>query len=173
MPIAGSVGSVSLDAKWVAGRMKPRLGLRERHPDGVVDRAGGDLVVAHQTGQDRQAGGVGARPAERAQSAGEQVESGAGRRATQPAPVRRPTYSSNSWHVSCCSTSTWPSLPRLDRRVERDRERPGIALVAVGVVGDRHQRLRRRNDDERDAVRRVLAEVGVQRCRRRSPGCGR
>ena len=50
----------------------------------------------------------------------------------------------------------------LDRRIERYRERSGIALVAVGVVDDRHQRLRRRYDHERDAVRLVLTEVRMQ-----------
>ena len=49
-----------------------------------------------------------------------------------------------------------------DRCVERDREGARIALVAVRVVGDRHQRLGGRHDDERDAVQRVLAEIGVQ-----------
>ena len=50
----------------------------------------------------------------------------------------------------------------LDGGVEGNRERPWIALVAVGVVADRDARLRGRHDDVWDAVVRVLPEVGVK-----------
>ena len=48
----------------VARRVDVRLaGLGGREPERVEDLARGDLVVADEAGQDRQAGGVGARPA--------------------------------------------------------------------------------------------------------------
>ena len=50
----------------------------------------------------------------------------------------------------------------LDRSALRDRERPGIALVAICVVRDRQQWFGRRHHDVGDAVVRVLAEVGVK-----------
>ena len=57
---------------------------RRREPQRVVDRAGGDLVVASEAGQDREAGGVGRGPAGRPQVVGAEVEDRA--RAGRPAP---------------------------------------------------------------------------------------
>ena len=49
-----------------------------------------------------------------------------------------------------------------DRSIGRNRIWPGITLVAVCGEGDGDERLRCGNDDVRDAVRRIGAEVGVE-----------
>ena len=84
--------------------------------------------------------------------------------------------------LPCWTTITWRSPDRVgaafDRRVGRDRIRPGVALVrhrlglvAVGREDDRHVGLVERHDDVRNADRIALveagAEIGVERRRRR------
>ena len=166
MPIGGSVGSVFDDAKCVAGRMNPRCVCAERHPDRMADRAAGHLVVAHQAGQDRQTGRVGTGP-RRAGAA--RRSSGSTARPTyaaQPSPLR-PRHKQleqlarallQHQHVAVAAALR----AAFDRRVERHRVRPRVALVGVHGEVDRHQRLIGRDDDVGDAVVGVLAEVGVQ-----------
>ena len=62
-PMRGSDGSVSEEAKWRAGYTYARRRARHRHPDRVADRAAAHVVPARQQREDRQAGGVGRRPA--------------------------------------------------------------------------------------------------------------
>ena len=54
-----------------------------------------------------------------------------------------------------------PIGTRLDRCVQRDRRRTGIALVAVLVVGHRHAGLVSYHDI-RNAIGRIAAEVWMQ-----------
>jgi len=58
----------------VPGRVEMRLaGGGEGEAEGMVDHPGGHLVVAGQSGQDRQPGGVGAGPAVRTQGIGAEI----------------------------------------------------------------------------------------------------
>ena len=141
------------------------------------------LVVAHQAGQDGQAGRVGRGPAVGPQGVGREVEDGA--RAGLPAVARlvgvvhlveQLVVGVEHEHVAVAGAVG----AALDGRVGRDRVRPGVALVGV-VERDRHLGLRAGNDHVRDADRAAVpvgAEVGVEtrrrrrcwRCRRPSSG---
>ena len=64
-------------------------------------------------------------------------------------------------HVTI-ATRIWPTL---DGSIRRDRIRTRIAFIAVSREVDNDKRLRSRNDDVGNAVRRAIvdgAKVGVQ-----------
>jgi hypothetical protein len=66
------------DAHWLAGRREDLAGLRHGEAQGVMDGAGGDLVVAGEAGEDRQAGGVGGGPGVRVLVVGGHIPDGCG-----------------------------------------------------------------------------------------------
>ena len=128
----------------------------------MVDRARGDLVVAHEAGEDRQAGGVGARPAVAGAGAFERRFQIAPEPACQPFPgaARRTAR-------TACSCR--------DRRAARGgRRRPRCAGArAAGRARDRTRRRSRSDtrtffvewpdDGVGDAVPGERAEVGMHR----------
>ena len=58
----------------MAGLDVAALGARDRHAQGMANLAPAHLRIAHEQGQDRQPGGVGARPSLRPQGVAAQVE---------------------------------------------------------------------------------------------------
>ena len=128
----------------------------------VVDHAGGHLGVAHQPGQDRQPGGVGARPAVRPQRVRRQVPDRA--RAGPPAP---------SW---CGGRPTARRACRGRGRRSAGGGRCQPRSAAAWGSGSRRGRTARRSRSalSRAAVSRTRCCRGCRsRCRSRSPGAGR
>ena len=115
---------------------EPCLRRRNRHPKGMGDDPATNFVEAGKARQDRETGRVGGRPALRPKRVRAEVERrtarcrpSAGRRTCvveleQPA---RPLLESQDMSVA----------PALYGGIGRDRVRPGIALAAVVVEGDR------------------------------------
>ena len=137
------------------------LRLRHREAQRVVDVTARHLVVADETREDREPGGVGRRPPFGPQRVRREIEHRAGvGRPTARAPARREqlvelaVVSVDREHVRVAAV--------LDRCGERDRVRPRVALVAVGVEVDGDEWLRARHGDVRDPVRAAATEVGVQ-----------
>ena len=97
----------------------------------VADLARLDLVVAREAGEDRQAGGVGARPAARAQRVRAQVEDRAAAGASSALPLRCAANSSKSRHVPRWTSSMWRSPPPSILGLGRDRVRALVGLVRV------------------------------------------
>src|SRR6187397_2835288 len=105
--------------------------------------AGGDLVVTDEAGEDRQAGGVGRGPAVGAAGGGAQVPFGS----RVGVPVR-PRIGDVEGAVELVELAAGAvddedvavavaAVAALDRGARRNRERPRVALVAVGGVVDR------------------------------------
>ena len=136
--------------------------------DRVFDVAGGGLVVADEAGEDRQAGGVGRGPAVGAAGGGAQVPGGP--RVGVPVRLRLGDVEGavelvelaggavDDEHVAVAVAA----VAALDRGAGRDRERPRVALVAVGGVVDRQHPLPRADDRVGEAVGARRAEVRVQ-----------
>ena len=138
--------------------------------DGVADDARGDLVVAHEAGQDREAGGVSRRPGVRPQRVRPQVEHRAAVRPPASVAVRvgaeqlvEPAGALVDDEDVAIAAGAGPTL---DRRVGRDRVRARIALAGDAEL-DRHLGLAGVHDHVRDADRTAVpqpgAEVGVHR----------
>ena len=173
-PIGGS------EAPPVAGLVARRpdvgvRGARRREADHVVDLARRDLVVADEAGQDRQAGGVAGRPAERPHRVRAQVPGGArarpsttrrrsaGRRCTAPRAGRR--HGRRRGRGGRRSSST---RPRSARSAGSDTGRGRSRRRTSNETG--HARLGARHggvgDPDRPAVPRPAAEVGLEPRRR-------
>ncbi len=145
----------------VAGRIDVGLaGAVGREPQRVADRPGGDLVVADETGQDRQAGRIGARPAGRPEGVGAQVPGRAAPGVPAAARLRCREQLEQPARVLVDHEDV-PVGAALDLRGRRDRIADLVGLVGV-LEGDRRARRRRGDDLPRDAVAGVRAEVHVQ-----------
>ena len=134
---------------------------RDGDPQRVADDAAVSLVAAREAGQDRQPGGVGGRPALGAQRVRAQVPG----RAAVGVPARALALGRvelEQLAVALAQRQHVAIATALDRRVERRRVRAGVRLVR-DLEAHRHERLRERDADERDAVLAPAAEVGPQR----------
>ena len=140
--------------------------LRRGEAQRMVDRAGGDLIIAHQASQDRQASRIRRRPGVGPERVGAQVEDRAG--AGLPTPIRlRPGVVELIQLAGALVEDQYVAVaiavrPALDRRVRRDGVGAGIALVVV-VERHRHGRADRGRvrDADRPAVPQARAEIRV------------
>ena len=133
-----------------------------REAQRVADRPGGDLVVAHEPRQDRQAGGVRRRPAVGAQVVGAQIPDGARARLPAVAAPARVEQLVEAAGVLVDKEDVAVAA-RLLVRMLRDRIADAIGLVRVL---ERHLHLGGAlpgDDGVRDAVAEVRPEVGVHR----------
>ena len=160
-------------------RRREHVAVRRAHgePEGVADRVvAEDLVVAHETRQDREPRGVGARPG----LGTAVVRRRSGTRRPSPPPIDRAPRSSardrarrgcrlsrsTMQHVPIAVRRDRPriaaldparsaSSPVRDRIARRPTRRAGVALVAVVDERDGHQRLAAGDDDVWHAVNGV------------------
>ena len=124
-----------------------------------------DVLVAGEAGQDRQAGGVGRRPAGRAELVRAEVEDRA--RAGPPAAARGRVEGEELVELAAVAVDDQrvPVAVRaaaaLDRDVRRDRVRALVRLVRV-LERDARLRLRAADDRDRDPDRPALPEPGAE-----------
>ena len=140
----------------MAGRPDERcIGRLGRHADGVGDAARLHLVVAHQAGEDREARGVGRRPAAGAQGVGVEVPDGPGARRRARCAVLRVVELVQGAGARVDHEGV-PVAGRLCaafyRRVGTERVRTRIALRGV-LEGHVHQGLGGRHHRVGNAVR--------------------
>ena len=141
------------------------LGDRGGDADGMVDAAGGDLLVSDQAGQDRESGGIRGGPPRGAQGVRAQVPGRAGPRG--PGPVGLTSRVEGLVEATRRLVDDDHVVVRavLDRRIGGDRVGTRVALV---VVVERHGDLRLAGADqgERDADRSAVPgarpEVGLE-----------
>ena len=145
--------------------MNARLRARRREAHRVIDVPGRDLAVANEPRQNRQTGRVGRRPVLRSQRGRPEIPVdadvrvpvvGTPERAPELVEMTRSLLHDEDVAIAGARRSTF------DGCVRRNRERPGITLVAVRGVANANLRLRRRHNLERDAVRAAATEVGMQ-----------
>jgi hypothetical protein len=105
----------------------------------MVDLAGGNFLVANEPREDREAGGVGARPPERAERIRTKVEPGTGTRRPPVAGLagdvqleQLARFALQRDHMTIATGGAGCSF---DPRVEWHGERTRVALIAVRVVG--------------------------------------
>ena len=137
-PSAAASGR-SLRRGEVGGRQdEAALGLRERDPDRVADLARGDLVVAHQAGQDRQA-----RRRRRSSSRAAAARRSSGRTAR---PSRPPSRRRAPGRRTARTARTCPAAARARGGRRRSPRHPRPARRAgSGTARDRSRRRRRRS----------------------------
>ena len=151
------------------GEHEPPARLDDGEPEGVADGPlVHHLVVTHQAGEDRQAGGVGRGPPRRPQGVRIEVEDRP--RARRPAPPARVGPRGEEFIEPAVVAVDdqdmpipFPVRPPLDRRVGGDGVRAGVALVGVAELHG-HPGLIAAHDD-------IGNPVGQRRGRpARSPG---
>ena len=152
-PMRGSAGSSSEEAKWRAGNTNALPALGHGHAQRVRDAAAPDLLVAGEQRQDRQPGGVGARPAGRAQARPAQAPGRAG--AGGPAPARRGAARTARRACSGCGRRA----ARGGRRRRPRRPRCGRRAGSGSARG--RTRPRSRSAPRERAVRRPTTSYGI------------
>ena len=151
----------------VARRVDERApGPRDGDPQGVVDRAVTELLVAREAGEDRQAGGVGGGPAGRPQPVREQAPGGSGAGSPARAALERigreelPQPAAVAVDDEDVAVAV-AARAALDAGAGRERVRPAVRFVGV-VEGDGDASLRSRDDVDGDADRRAVPAPGAE-----------
>ena len=148
-----------------SGKDVGAAGAADGETERVVDPAARDLLVAREPGEDRQAGGVGGRPAGGPEPVRAQVPDRAG--AGAPAAVRARREREELVELAAVAVDD-QRVPvavgvaaALDRDVRRNRVRTGVGLVGI-LERDARPRLRGADDGDRDPDRPALVEPGAE-----------
>lgn len=128
------------------------LSARRGDANGVVDHAGCDFVVAHESGEDGKTGGVGGGPSGGTQGVAGEVEdgSGAGVPVEMAEPLRLPHLIENA--VVGINRDYVPVAGAFNRCIVRQRVRTAIALAGVVEVYCRFGLGPARHGDKRNTV---------------------
>ncbi len=163
--MGGAFALVELDAQCVAGSTTAARLVRQGEANRVRNLPGGDFVVTHQAGKNRQAGGIGRCPRPGTLRVGVTQQVPNGRRIGIPASVavgdgaeqfvEKAIVVIEHQHVAIAASRIRIAF---DLSVGRYRHRPRIAFVAVSGEVDVDRRLRSAHHGVRDSDNRTLVQ---------------